>query len=548
MKKPPKSGKTTKAKTPAKKPKREPNPILEMFKNMDPEIVAMLREVVLSETALDAKSFGPEDPVDRFAEYLQDCANGDLEDGAEKDATLNELVGELSDIQMDYNGGDPKAREKMRAIYDLLDQAIETHSLQPVDLMLTAKIFADAGWDVPDRLRKSVGEALGGDSPKGIQGGEADMVGTLMGMLDQLDQNPFDAYGYLQSMMAGFPQEAVAAVLHGLSAAEKPVIHQILAGFLLHREAALAEAAAEALAACAKRAPVESLLIERLVLMRPWLEPSRQTSLDATIKALRLNASPPVKAATLPKIMKGYLSVSDGSGARSLVVTQRVRARSRLASAMMKHTGVVDAMILPNLSKKELEEVIGEMKSATPFFETGLTSVVRMLRLALSDNCASKNPPPFKLVELVESLGLGPVHPDPATPAEICAELLADLPPEQTDAAALAAAYAATMASNFEFQWFEAGEELDDLLRSVKGTKQRIAKVMKDYLPTRRQFWARQCAFSALALHEGNKVDACGRTELALIGRDIASDAPLDKSPLMMQIAKVSVGVFEGRA
>jgi hypothetical protein len=56
------------------------------------------------------------------------------------------------------------------------------------------------------------------------------------------------------------------------------------------------------------------------------------------------------------------------------------------------------------------------------------------------------------------------------------------------------------MESEFSDQWFEAGEELENLLYPVKGFKQRVAKLTKTYLPERRIFWARLCAISALAL------------------------------------------------
>jgi hypothetical protein len=100
----------------------------------------------------------------------------------------------------------------------------------------------------------------------------------------------------------------------------------------------------------------------------------------------------------------------------------------------------------------------------------------------------------------VESLGLGPIHPDRASPMEIITGLLADLPAEQTNPTAAARAHVEILDSEFKHQWFEAGEALEDLLYPVRDSKQRVAKLMKAYLPERRLFWARQCAISALAM------------------------------------------------
>ena len=90
--------------------------------------------------------------------------------------------------------------------------------------------------------------------------------------------------------------------------------------------------------------------------MRPWLPQTRQAHLDATIRAVRLNALPPVKL-ELPKVIKCYVSVCDGSGTRSLFVTQRVGAHYQLASVMMKLAGVADAMVLRELSKSDMDDM-----------------------------------------------------------------------------------------------------------------------------------------------------------------------------------------------
>ena len=147
--------KPSKAKASTQKAKGQVNPILDMLKNMDEDLVAVLRQTVQKEMGFDSEMFGPEDPVDLFTEYLESCARGNV-DGDEKTELLMNLVVKLSDLKVDSNGGDPEAREKIQAIYDLLDNAIEGHSLHPIDMMMTGKILTDAGWAVPGNLRKAM--------------------------------------------------------------------------------------------------------------------------------------------------------------------------------------------------------------------------------------------------------------------------------------------------------------------------------------------------------------------------------------------------------
>ena len=198
---------------------------------MDEDLVAMLRQTVQKEMGFGAEMFGPEDPVDLFTEYLESCALGNVDGDEKTELLMTDLVVELSDLKIDSNGGDPEAREKIQAIYDLLDNAIEGHSLHPIDMMMTGKIFSDAGWAIPDSLRQAMAEALQAAPPdtQGVTGN--DIVSSLLEIADQAGQNPFDVYEYMNSLLAGFPPEASVMLLFELIAGKKAVIDQAVAGF-----------------------------------------------------------------------------------------------------------------------------------------------------------------------------------------------------------------------------------------------------------------------------------------------------------------------------
>lgn len=526
-------------KAPARKGKRPGAAILDLLQSLGEDEVAMLRDMMRREMGIDSGVFAASDPVGLFRAYLAGRAHATEDDQAD---FLEELVGEMSTLRVNANGGDREARENVQAIYDLLDHAVE--SLPAWDIILTGKILVDAGWTVPDRLKQAMTSAMRAPPPLAQEADEEDVVSALVDMAEQAGQNPFDMYEHVSSFLATFPQDAGAAFVSALAASGKPVILQAVAGFILHQDAALAQAATESLVEAARQTPVETSQIDRLIRMRPWLPPERQDPLDHAIPSLRLNALPPVRPQP-PAIVKCYVSVCDGTGTRSLFVTQRAGARYQLASVMMKVSGVVEALILPELPKSGIDRIVREMTTSMPTAQTDLPGIARMLELALADNFASQTLPPFKLLEVAETLGLGQLHPDSTTSTDICTRLLCDLPPDQTDRGAMARANAQVLNNGFEYQWFEAGKALDDLLYPVKGSRQRIIKMMNAYLPERRQFWARQCALSALAMRSGHKQRNAAWIQLALVGREIASGVPLDRIPLMKQIAEVSVEVFE---
>ncbi len=507
---------------------------------LDEDLVALLAQMLQDQT--DFPAFEEKGAAALFTEYLESRAQGEDPD-EEECALIADLIGALDDLRIGSNGGNRHARETIRIIYDQLNSAIDGGSLAPVDLIMTGKILSDAGWIVPDRLKGAVADALQSTVTHGQHSAEDDIAALLTDIPQSIGTNPFDIHEYVNTLLAAIPPEASCHFLSALAAIREPAIQHALAGFMLHSEDLVAQAAADILRASAGKAPVESLLIERLVHMRPWLPPARQSHLDATLRALRPKALPP-QAHELPKLVARYVSICDGSGTRSLSVGLRQGARYQFASVMMKPTGVADVVVIPELSKSAMNDLVSRLTSSMPTMKTDLPGLARMLRLALADNCAAATLPPFRLIELVESLGLSPLHPDHASAADLLAELLAGLPPGQTNPSAVAMAHADILHEELADQWFEAGEAVEEFLGPLKGHKRRVAALLKTYLPPRRPFWARQCAVSALAM----RGDAASPwKQLALVGRDIASDLPLERIPLMQQIAEMSVGAFEAQ-
>jgi hypothetical protein len=252
-----------------------------------------------------------------------------------------------------------------------------------------------------------------------------------------------------------------------------------------------------------------------------------------------------VKAEVAP-IEKAYLSVCDGAGAHQIIVTTKSgRSRSALA-LLIKPEGVADLAVLDDMKKADVDRLVATLKSTTPAAETDLPSATRMLALGLADNLSHGVPPPYRLVQFVERLGLGPVTPRDDAPAEIGAECLGDQP---GDADALTRAYREIAGSELTASWFEAGEAVEDLLAATKTRSQRVKKLLASYLPQRKAFWARQCALSALALRgpAGRTPAPYGRA-LALIARDLDSDRPVDEIPLMREIAGTTAEAFAHNA
>lgn len=512
------------------------------FSNMpelsDENFVRLLSEALRAE--MDGGTSDAGDAVALFGEYLEGFGKHEVPD-EEQNARIVDLIEELESVRIACNGGDRRAREIMRGIHDLLNAALDDGSLEPTELVMTGKIFHDAGLSVPDRLKEAVARALQPESRGGSTAADS-LPSPVPELPEEVGKCPFAIHDFFYSLVAVLPAGACGPVFSPLVALRRPEVNEALAGFVIHPDAAVARDATEALRSLAVHAPVESRLIGQLVQMRSWLPEPRRSEIDSAIRVLRPHALPP-REQSLPQAIEHYASVCDGSGARSIFVVQRAGSRYRLATVMMKPSGIADAMVIEELSKSYVGQLVRRMKSEMTAIRTDPAGVTRMLRLALADNAASATMPPFRLLEVVECLGLPPLHPDHASPSELAEELLAGLPQEQTDARAVAKAHKGALDTEFVENWFEAGEALEDLLRPLTGFRERVAAVLTTWLPPRREFWARQCALSALAMQADAKRSSW--KNLALVARDIASDLPLERMPLMKQIAAASVRAFE---
>ncbi|MGO8739983.1 hypothetical protein [Rhodoblastus sp.] len=494
-----------------------------------------LMEMLLAQGAFGESGAGVEEI---FADLL-----ATIEDGGTKQAgaLFADLIPALDETRIDANGGDRQARKALREIDRMLCEAVAGDILDPGDMMMIGKLFADAGLPPPECLKTAFARAWKEAGPG--QGDESarEHGAVLRRQALENGDDPFQIFDFVRSVSCILPVEAKKGIFNHL--AEGPATAEAVAGFLLDSDDATAIAAAEALAEAAKMAPVASAALDRLVLIRPWLAPARQAAVDEAIKAMRRNALP-AKPATAVKTLKCVATLCDGSGAMQVAVGQKAGTRYRIVAIMIKPTGVADAFVMDDLPKREMDGVIARIKSSVAATETDLEALARLLRLALGDNLASNAPPPFKTAQAVEALGLGPVYPLNETPSELIERLLADAPP-QTSGGVSSDAPIEVAGQDITEGWFEGVADVEKLLKPVRGRQKRVKKLLETYLPARRAFWARQCAISALVLRNARDRIYKNWPQLALTGRDLASDRPLTEIPLMTRIAEQTVLAYE---
>lgn len=507
-------------------------------KERTPDKSAQLQELLTSFNPEDLAAFieasggatwDHEEAAELFDDFISTCVEGDMDD-VEREDFSQSAIDALIDLRIQANGGDRSARRELEEIRKLVEGAAEVEELAVDDLMLLGRVMIEAELEAPESLKQAVVTKLQ-DQP--AVGPVTALGAGLAELVEKSGLDLFGAHEQVCKTFALFPSEDALRCLTEIASIGHPVMEGAIAGFALHPDVALAQAALSNLAGRAQDEDRDRLLAR----MRPWLPPQRQAWVAAAMKT-----EPGIGGAgkTTVKLHKCYASVCDAAGARTLVAAKKEGAELRAVFIMLSEKGVANVMISDPMSKRELDSLLEDASLAAYLAEVKFPLLLRILSLALAENLEAGTLPPFELAHAAEALDFPPLTPDASTPAQIIDRLLSEFPVTDDRPDAHVTAHAAAAACDYTQAWFEDGPEIDELFAKVKGKKRRAEAVLTSYLPSRRGYWARQCALTALSLHAENPMHPVWRA-LAVVGRDLAAGAPFDKIPLMQFIAEQTV-------
>jgi hypothetical protein len=483
-----------------------------------------------------------EDPsADELEAAFQDFL--DLDDPKEQDKEADEVISHLADrldqFRVDANGGDPRARDALKQFRARLDLAIADEEIHLASLILLGKILWTAQLPVSDKLREFVGEAMGGDAALAPE--NAGPIAKLAMRTVERIEDPFELYDAVSSNMAAFPTKFRIALATSLVAARKSVARMAAVGFVSHPDEELARAVIKAFPFSAPPSAAEDAVVDRLHRVAAWLAPGRLELAEAAFAAMRSGAR--VAPAVAKRDVQFLASSHDGSGSNSLMACVKTGKRFAILSVLIKSQGVIEVLQYGDLGRGDADRLMRLMGTASPVVDISPEGAAELLALASGRNVSAGSPPPFRLVQFCEAVGWAELRPDPSSAGQICEKLLAGSP------VAKPAVRTPTDVcySPYVESWFEAGEAVGELLRATKSRKLATDKLLREYLPSRRPFWARLCATSALVFRRRVGKPAAEWKEFALVGREIASETPIERIPLMALIAERTADVFFDR-
>jgi len=210
------------------------------------------------------------------------------------DACCYLLQAGLSELRIAGNGGNTEARARLAEVTQAVESAVLALSLAPQVSVIIAQAFAQAGLQPPQALQDAMiaGLEAGLMEETGFAN-DKPLLEHLVPLAEGLGHDPFAIHAELSATGAAFPADHRAAMAAELATSSTASLRDAALGFLLDADPAPGRAVLDTLVARARQSPAPSRLVERLVCLRPWLPPQRQTKLDAAIRGLRANAAAP---------------------------------------------------------------------------------------------------------------------------------------------------------------------------------------------------------------------------------------------------------------
>ncbi len=459
-------------------------------------------------------------------------------------AALAYICGQaLETLRYGVERSDPAAAAMLEAVRGRLVAEARSDKADPTVLLLLTKQFAAARLDIGDELRGVMGDILEEEADAAAEtgAGDLDMDRHLADLAHELGHDAFAIHLELSETASSFPIDHRLAMASFMLASGEASVRDAALGWLFDPEPGVAQALCAALSEEALAGRLDGTALRRLVAVRNWLGSDVRPGIDAAVRAARRQGAEPVPPAA-QTIEDLRISAFDGAGAASAFALVRTGRHYALASVLFKFGfGVRDAWVSRGLTRAQARAQLDRMADEIELVPVSPATLRRLLASMLAVNAAA-TPPVFGTVDVVETLGLGTVNPDPLTPEAVVADVLEGGPAVPADVLAESADWPARY--GFVAGWFEEDAAVEEALAGRKGQSRarRIDAVLERVVVPRRRRWGEMLAWTALVSADGD--DRGVAVRFAAVAAAMLGDAPVAGVPLLRAIAE---GTIEAR-
>lgn len=457
----------------------------------------------------------------------------DEEDPALED--MDDLIGAaLNAARMAQENRQKRGDAFLAALDEAVDLAARRSALRPAHRMLLARVWAQSGLRPPAALELTPDGSTAGPPPD-----RADVDSMLEQLLDDLvQQAEGDALAVHTALSETFPAmpEPMREYVVTLAVGRPDPIHARLGTYwLLDPEPAIRQAAASGFAAH----QISAETAARLTVLRSWMpEDAARQQLDQILRdTLRQELEP-----SAPEAPWGVISIlatlPDGGGAQSIGIALQSGKRRSAAMVLLKQgQGVKDAYIVPCRSARDQKALMAQLSDETGAMPVPLGYLADALSVALGEHL----PPAPGLVEVAALCGLTELRPGHAETEELLEGLAAHarLAPMSTQKRGRLINASEDWWDRHEIvrSWFEESDGARELL-DQRRSRHALENAMWKWLETRRGWWARMIARSAVMLEAAGHPDA---DSFAATARALLDGRDLKKIPVMADILEQTI-------
>jgi len=451
----------------------------------------------------------------------------------------------LGEVLMYLAEGSKGTREPARHLQSTLQAMLAAGEANPAFLMELMRIAHGSGFDLDPNLSGTGAPRM--PMPERREDQEQMLLQAFTSLLEEAKGDIFRIHEQMAPMISATPVEARAAmgaVL--LTNPDSAPLRELGLVWLLDSDASVRKATAELLRQTAEKGLLPPASLRRLILLRNMLPDDLRPLVDSTIRAARLKGidCPPAAAAITPELVAA--SGFDGAGAQSLFIVMKQGRKYAIASLLFKHgAGIKDAWMNAGMTRKAAFAMLEQIEDQVGLLESDGVYLEKALGHFLATGLAGGNPPPFGLLEILETLALPPPAPAIQDIAGLLDGLLTAIPLEKQDEAALeqATRQSVSWPDQFAFaqSWFEDLPAVDELLRGHRlGHAKQQRLILTQLLPQRREHWAGLLGWTAATCMQDETLDGVP-IDLALVARAVLNGADLATIPIMQEIAGLTV-------
>lgn len=376
----------------------------------------------------------------------------------------------------------------------------------------------------------------------------ASLADSITEMREECGDDPYAVYTMLGDSMAGLPDEGCEALLHELARWEGAFWQQLALYWLFDPRPALRGAAAAALGQLADTGALEEEMTPRLAWLRHLLPPDEaRQGIDDALRAYRKRHRGWPQPQESIALDQARASVPDGAGAQYLALGRQGADGHDWSMVLIKSGhGVRDAYVLKDLDPEAESELWTTLADSADLRRVDRATVMALLSAAVAENHAKGDAPTPGLIDVAATNGLTDLRPRSLGGREWLEEFgpdrrLANLTPQKRGRL-INRSGRWHEELDVLTSWFEDSTEARAILeREEPGDGQERA--LREYLETRRKWWAELCLRSALVVPREDRdglADSLAVTGLALLdGREFT------RIPLLATILEGTIAVHE---